>query len=487
MIYRPPADKNALWDTWLLEKDGLFYLFSLTRDNPQSALWDSFRLAVSDDCLHWNDKGVILRKADGVDWMGTGHTWKVGDHYVLNFSECTGNLQVIKFAISTDLLNWQLLGDEYISLPDPKWYQAGLENSPTSSPRWDCIYVVPAEDSDGYVGFLTANACFGHPSRRGVAGCLYSDDGMHFVARPPAIDTGLSAEIEVGGVARIGESWYMAVSLPHNLLGERDAWPDSANSGTQYLVSKSQTGPYLLPTGNNRLLSAPHRWSYFGRFFTHAGTTFFNHHVIPANGDDGISFAPLKEVREIADGMIALFYWAGNDNLKGDKLPCGFSDLNPLFCGSVDPCKWELTDSALTINANDGAGICRMELDKKEIIVDITIDFNTENGSAGIFLPASENNGYALLISHHGTAEVGAIHKNRYGWNIEPLHTLTNLIDNATRYKLKILIRGSFVEYYINDRLADVISMPFQLNGIGLIAESTNVTFDNFVVTGMNI
>jgi hypothetical protein len=79
MLYRPPTDKNALWDTWLIEKDGIFYLFSLTRDNPSTPLWDSFRLASSTDCVHWTDEGVIMRKDDDVDWMGTGHTWKVGD------------------------------------------------------------------------------------------------------------------------------------------------------------------------------------------------------------------------------------------------------------------------------------------------------------------------------------------------------------------------------------------------------------------------
>jgi hypothetical protein len=488
MLYRPPAEKNALWDTWLLEKDGIFYLFSLTRDNPKTALWDSFRLAVSTDCVHWQDKGVILRKADSVDWMGTGHTWKVGDKYILNYSECTGNLQTIKFATSSDLLQWDELGDNYISLPDSRWYQVGLENSPTATPRWDCIYVIPAENRDGYVGFLTANANFGHPSRRGVAGCVYSKDSLHFEALPPAVNPGLSAEIEVGGVAKIGSNWYMAVSLPHNLLGERNAWPDAANSGTQYLVSKNQTGPYILPTGNNRLLSAPKGWSYFGRFFSHAGKVFLNHHVIPAFAEDGISFAPLKEVREIEDGSIALFYWSGNNALKGDVLPIKLNNFIPILCGSVDPCHWTVNDNFMTASADGCAGITTINLNEQNrhgIIIDINIKFNSKTGSAGILLAPGNNNGHVLLIHQNGTAEVGTIHKNRYGWNIESLHTLPDFISPTENYHLKCLTLNSFAEFYINDRLIDVISLPFIPTEIGMIAEDCEVVFSEMVVVEM--
>ena len=283
MLYTPPTHRWALWDTWLFADEGTFYLFSL---NWEHIRFDSFRLAASTDLVHWEDQGVILRMEDGLDNIGTGHTWKVGDTYVLNYCANKDGLQSIRFAASRDLRQWDFLGSAYESVPDERWYQVGLDGCATGHPRWDGIYVLPDEDGGGYIGYLTATANSGPLARRGVAGCVRSADGLKFTPAPPVVEPGLACQIEVGGVAGIGSHWYMAVSLPHNTLGERGAWPDTG-VGTQYLVAESQDGPFRLPSGNNRLLSARSRWSYFGRFLAHEGTVLFNHHSIVAQDQNG--------------------------------------------------------------------------------------------------------------------------------------------------------------------------------------------------------
>ena len=37
------------------------------------------------------------------------------------------------------------------ALRDPRWYQVGFQDCATGHPRWDGIYVLPAEDGDGYI------------------------------------------------------------------------------------------------------------------------------------------------------------------------------------------------------------------------------------------------------------------------------------------------------------------------------------------------
>ncbi len=85
MLYMPPTHRWALWDVWLFAEAETFYLFSLNW-KPDGVRHDSFRLATSTDLVHWEDQGVILHKDPDLDSIGTGHTWKVNDTYVLNYT-----------------------------------------------------------------------------------------------------------------------------------------------------------------------------------------------------------------------------------------------------------------------------------------------------------------------------------------------------------------------------------------------------------------
>ena len=496
MLCMPPSYRWALWDTWLFADKGTFYLFSLNWE-PDGVRFDSFRLAISTDLVHWEDRGVILHMEPGLDSIGTGHTWKVGDTYVLNYCANKDGLQSIRFATSKDLLHWTRLGDAYESFPDERWYQVGLDHCATGHPRWDGIYVLPSEDGNGYIGYLTATANDGPLARRGVAGCVRSTDGLKFAAAPPVTEPGLSCQIEVGGVAKIGSHWYMACSFPQSILGERNAWRDTG-IGTQYLVAKSQTGPFRLPSGNNRLLSASERWSYFGRFFSHEGTVLFNHHSLVArdvNGtpltEDGITFAPVKEVRETAPGRIALFYWQGNDALRGDRFDSPQKDLRPVFSGSVDPCAWHFGTDSIVADAQGTGGITCHELDEESaaagIVADVRVALDGENGAAGVFLGFSDRAGFALMLRADGTVEVGGMYWAPWAWGFSPRDTQTDCVAPGKEHQMKVLARASFVELYVDGRLAQVVSMPRRFRGVGLIADDCRATFSDLTVWRMTL
>jgi len=115
MFYVPKRrDTGRMWDTWLYYHAGTYYLFYLANAGGQ---WDNISMAISADGAHWKERGVILKKAAGVTWVGTGSTWRApddsnGPRFQLNFSEWRGERQTIFFAESADLLHWTRLGGD---------------------------------------------------------------------------------------------------------------------------------------------------------------------------------------------------------------------------------------------------------------------------------------------------------------------------------------------------------------------------------------
>lgn len=206
MLYRPEHD--LMWDTWLVERDGLFHLFyiRISPQAPASTLrptigdgWDGISLAVSSDLLHWQEVGPVLEKHPDAAWLGTGMIYRVDDWYVMNFSEeRPAGHQVVCLARSRDLLRWERLAAEYDLYPDPRHYQTRQEESADPLPRWDSIGVVPPTDPGGaYVGFICANARGTLPGQCGTLGLLRSPDGLHWEQLPPVVEPGLFPSYEV--------------------------------------------------------------------------------------------------------------------------------------------------------------------------------------------------------------------------------------------------------------------------------------------------
>ena len=141
------------------------------------------------------------------DGEGDGENGEDGDEYVVNYSQCPDpgavghGGQNISFAVSTDLLHWDWLKDDWFSI-DPEFY---------SFPgRWDCIAVVPDmagsstrahTDFDSNMGTLKVPNTFtspeppyygfwtGSPSGEVAPwGFGHTDDGVTWAAlKPPQV------------------------------------------------------------------------------------------------------------------------------------------------------------------------------------------------------------------------------------------------------------------------------------------------------------
>ena len=415
-------------------------------------------------------------------------TWSVDDTFMLNFSEERNRIQEIFFAQSSDLLHWQRLPDEeYVCRADPRWY---ADAPMFASQRWDCIWVLPREPGPGYIGFLTAVGREGPPGLCGTAGCVLSEDGRHFQAAPPAIETGFWGDrVEVGAVERIGERYYMLLGAYSLSLGSRHVGRVLAGeTGMYVLTAENQAGPYSLNPEQPLLLgSSPNPSTYFARFYRCGPDLLVNHHTVPRQPAGESYFAPLKSVRCSPSGLLSLSWWAGNEVLKGTALPtelahCGLYGLRPDDC--------DLTADRVRISAESG-GLAvlptRYNL-TRGIVLEVLLEFGIASGplsSAGLFVEGDrQNTGLLVMAQSDGRLTVGSY--DGYAFKPEDAKPLTRAEGHPMHWRL--LLRGEHLEVYIDDQLIQCYTQAYLPAGrVGFAVEAGAATVRNLRVWEMSL
>ena len=495
MIFKPRLVAR-MWDTWLYHHGGTHYLFYLHRTRADGA-WDGISVAVSDDGVHFADRGPILHKAADAAWLGTGMVWRVGERFMLNFSEERNGVQEIFFAESADLLRWRRLPDEeYVCRADPAWY---ADAPAFSSQRWDCIWVLPREDGDGYVGFLTAVAAEGPPGLCGTAGCVMSDDGRHFRPAPPAIETGFWGDrVEVGAVERIGDRFYMLLGVVEMPLGARHlARLPAGESGMFVLSAERQTGPYRLDPNQPMLLgSSPSWYTYFARFYRVDDELLLNHHTVPrpspVPGDS--YFSPLKAVHRDAAGVLSLRWWPGNEAIKGTPRPVALDACD--FLG-VTGGRGSATNGALRFSAPAGGwAILPVQHDPpRGVVLDANLTLASADGplsGIGLFIegptphpsPHSGAPGTLLLAQSDGRFVIGP--SDGYGFTPEDGKPLPSPLGRTVRWRL--LLRDAHLELYLDDELVQCYTLALPPRGrLGFVVEAGAATVDDVGVWAMSL
>ena len=484
MIFKP-AIVARLWDTWMYYHAGKHYLFYLHRTRPDVG-YDGMSVAVSADGIHFADRGPIIHKAEDANWLGTGMVWRAGNHFMLNFSEERNGVQEIFFAESEDLLHWQRLpNEEYVCRSDPRWYA----ESPTfTSQRWDCIWVLPRDDGPGYIGFLTAVAKDGPPGLCGTAGCVVSDDGRHFRAAPPVIETGLWGErIEVGAVEKIGDRYYMLLGVgKSHALGSRHLSDLLAGEcGMYVLSSKSQTGPYRLDPGQRLLLgNSPKRLNYFARFYRCGEELLLNHHTVPRQPGGESYFSPLKTVHCDAAGILSLRWWSDNEGLKGRPQPvvlerCDFYGLQPSEC-PVEAGRLHLAAAA------GGLAILPGQYDLAcGVILEADLTFYESRGplcGVGLFIEGDPiNAGTLLMAQSDDRLTVGPYSSpSRDGYAFQPEDAKPLPFKPGQTSRWRLLLRNEFAELYVDDELIQGYTLPHVPDGrLGFVIEAGTASVAN--------
>jgi hypothetical protein len=457
-----------MWDTWIFPHEGKFFLYWL-QNKFRRKHWDSIGLAESDDLLRWREIGTIIEKAADAKWMGTGRTWKVGDRFLLNFSEERRGLQAIYFAESHNLLDWKRLGPEYSSQPDPRWYVTQLSETPQDGVRWDCLTPVRLQDGE-YIGFLTAEAKSSPPGVSAIIGAMRSKDGMHWRAAPPASQR--TAPIaEPSGYARFGNRHYVFVQIFEAIGPRYDPFSTGPQgNGMWYWCSSRAEGPYTPPLYDH-LLHGQRSSDYsawFGTSFRHQEKWLWNHHWTGTQGV--VRLGTLKELIEDAPFHLALLYWSGNEGLKGERVVA--PDQLPLV-GYPQPvrdrplcAKWQVGTDALEGTAEWGNGLAVLNIPHVAktgcmLTCDLSVTDNTGDG-AGLFVGGKEDlraDGITLLLEPQGRATLGRTTMGRATPRFHFWESFATRSFSDGKVRLRAIVWAEFVEIYADDRLLRTLTL----------------------------
>lgn len=450
MFFKPPSI-TKMWDTWMYLHDGTYYLYYLvTERSPGEGVW----LSTSSDGVHWQELKMIMPIAKDAQWLGTGAVWpsKVPGQegtFVMNFSEWRGpemlkGQQTIFFATSKDLVNWTRLDNSYEFIPDLRWYRKDEDEKS----RWDCIY--PLEKENGYYGYWTANPKDFYPG----FGFGQTQDGTHWEAlEPPVIewgDTPVLESLEFGAIAKVQDRYY-------SMLGCYQV-----GGMFQFIADKPQ-GPFKPAKHNFNFLVSPkgHRMSYFSRFFPTPDVLLVNHHVITREGER--FFVPLKTATLNSKGELQLGYWSRNDLAKGER-----QNHIP-----------HLAEDA-------GLGVTQLEFafSQNGSFIECTLS-NPTKGAIGFYLEYADRLGTAIRISDKGVVEMGTLNIGSMAFDKE--ETSDRGLD-AKDYKVRLLVRGSLLELYLNDIFIQCFSMPAKATGkLGVLFDNTSATISDLSIYPMNV
>jgi hypothetical protein len=411
------------WDTWLYEHEGTYYLYILAGPGGK---WHGIGMATSADGVHWKELGMVLHKAQGVTWLGTGSTWKSPNYdkdkkFFLNFSEWRGPRQTIFFAESTNLTEWKRLGDDREFKQDERWYQP--------NGRWDCIYAIP-RPGGGLYGYWTATP---KPETGGRFGFGQTLDGTRWESlAPPKVEG--AGEGEAGAVEKLGDRYYMMFGTGGKMVT---------------LVAERPQGPFVAAKKNIVLLAGN---TYFSRFFPTRDGMLVNHHSM---GQGGVYFAPLKRAAVDGEGTLRLAWWEGNEKLKHEAIEVEMPPSDPKTARPV-----VMLQSAFPVR--DG------------LVLEGTLELPAAKDAAprGLYVEHGEGMGTAVLVGAGGVGQIGPMRADGSGFKCEQRADREAKLGPTARFRL--LLKQSLLEFYLDDLLMACHGLGQSATGrIGLIHGGT--------------
>ncbi len=240
MYYR--AEKKAVCaDVIPFYENGEFKLFYLRdyRDIENDGEGCPWCLLTTKDLVHYTDHGVVLprgREEEQDLYVFTGSCIRRGDEYYIFYTGHNPHLraqglaeQKILLARSRDLLHWEKVKDFVFASPD--WMELHDFRDP---------FVYFDEEKRKYAMLIAGRLKNTDPvDTRGVTMVAYSDDLFHWdLAREPFYAPHAYFTHECPDLFRMGDWWYLIFS------------EFSEKVTTTYRMSKSPDGPWITPKVN---------------------------------------------------------------------------------------------------------------------------------------------------------------------------------------------------------------------------------------------
>jgi len=261
-------DGKWLWDSWYVQDGDTWHGFFLQADT--SLIDPDLRHlnvtqghAKSTDLVNWTHLGTMFKPAaspawdDSTTWTGSvvrgeDNLWHL--FYTGTTLAEASLYQRIGHATSTDLHNWQRVGDGLcLDMTGPaaacyetdhitgKWHDRAMRDP----------WVMRDPSGDGWLMYFTARVP-GVPEANagGAIGFATSPDLQSWTLRPPVYQ-GSFGQMEVPQVFHHGDHWYclFCTSATHWSDQQRRFNPQAPVTGTHYLIADHPRGPWRMAPG----------------------------------------------------------------------------------------------------------------------------------------------------------------------------------------------------------------------------------------------
>ena len=361
MYFTPGYHPSEVGDLDVIAHEDRLHLFHLCAPNHQSIAH-----LVSDDGITWQPLPHALHVGDpgafDDDQLWTMHTFRWKDRFYMLYTGLSkkedGRVQRIGLAASHDLVRWRKVEHNPLAEPDPRWYEAGLDQTGWASWRDPFPWI-----EDGLLHVLLSACEKDEPyNRRGCVGHMTSQDALHWEVQPPLYTPRVSTDFEVPTLVEVLGKYY--------LLGKL-----CAPRVDVYRMADNLEGPWerpphdwLLPPGNHAF--CPVVWR---------GRTLLFHWIESCFdwGDpyrqEGRAIAPPQEAVALEDGRLALrsFDPAWEAVSAGSHVsPEGgrVAEVGNTFRGA-----WSSEGDCLTGACEPGMGLALLPGDHADFLLDLEI------------------------------------------------------------------------------------------------------------------
>jgi beta-fructofuranosidase len=261
-------ENQWIWDSWYAHDGERWHAFFLKADkgliNPSLRHFNvSQGHAVSDDLVNWTYLGTSLAPSqtyawdDFTTWTGSvvqddAGLWHL--FYTGARKSEEGLYQRIGHATSSDLHDWQRVGDSYcldLTGPVARHYEANHAKGFWHDRAMRDPWVMRDQDGDGWMMFFTARASnIAEPNAGGAIGFAISKDLYDWELQPPVFVGGFG-QLEVPQVLKRNGRWYclFCTSAEHFSKAQADATPGGPVTGTHYLIGENARGPWRIAPG----------------------------------------------------------------------------------------------------------------------------------------------------------------------------------------------------------------------------------------------
>ncbi|MCO4840502.1 MAG: levansucrase [Rhodobacteraceae bacterium] len=256
---------HFIWDSWYAHDGqkwhGYFLKAPRSIGDPELRHFNvSYGHATSTDLTNWDHLGTCFAPSeDGWDnyttWTGSvvkgdDDLWHL--YYTGTRKGEEGLPQRLGHATSTDLHNWDRVGDGFIldlEGPNAHLYEADFANGIWHDRAMRDPWVMRDPDGDGWLMYFTARVSGeAEPNAGGCIGFATSPDGYAWTLQPPVFAGGYG-QLEVPQVFEVNGKWYCLFCTAAHHFSKEQAALTTPVTGNHYLIGETPRGPWQIAPG----------------------------------------------------------------------------------------------------------------------------------------------------------------------------------------------------------------------------------------------